>query len=146
MELGVFIHHSGNIAGDRETLEKKFADVAAMGFPTCQLQISNGKYQIQRKYIAKNAVNHRGQRGSAHGCRLDQAQDSASVFLRQSQHQGGIEHRVAGTVGKGSQKCHHAQWHKLVGQVGKAEKQHGACKTNRQDPEAGLGFQLHNTQ
>ncbi|MBE6651185.1 MAG: sugar phosphate isomerase/epimerase [Ruminococcaceae bacterium] len=52
MELGVFIHHSGNVAGDRETLEKKFHDVAAMGFPTCQLQISQGKFYTEENAIA----------------------------------------------------------------------------------------------
>ena len=38
-------------------------------------QTSRRKYQIQRKYIAENAVDHRRKRGAADGCRIDESED-----------------------------------------------------------------------
>lgn len=69
MELGVFIFHSGNVKGDREGLEKKFRDVAEMGFPTCQLQISRGEYYTEENAVAiKEIAEKYGVRISAFWC------------------------------------------------------------------------------
>ena len=85
-------------------------------------QIPNRKYQIQRKHIAKNAVNHRRQCCAADRRRLDKPKNCPSVFLWQCQHQGCIKNRIASTVCKGSKKSHNAQRDKLFRYVSKTNE------------------------
>ena len=109
-------------------------------------QTSHREHQIQRKYITENAVDHRRQRGAADGGRIDESEDRAPVLLRQGQHQGSVENRIAGTVRKGSEKGHDAQGNKFRGEVGQGEEQHGAGEAQGHDPKARLRAQLHNAE